>query len=42
MTLLSSRSIGANWGYDIPDEQVAFAHRLIDSDATEAIEGHVR
>ena len=31
---------GPNWGYDIPDEQVAFAHRLIDSGAADVIHGH--
>ena len=31
---------GPNWGYDIPDEQVAFAHRLIDSGAADLIHGH--
>jgi poly-gamma-glutamate synthesis protein (capsule biosynthesis protein) len=31
---------GSNWGYDIPDEQVAFAHRLIDGGAADMIHGH--
>jgi poly-gamma-glutamate capsule biosynthesis protein CapA/YwtB (metallophosphatase superfamily) len=31
---------GPNWGYDIPDEQIAFAHRLIDSGAADVIHGH--
>jgi poly-gamma-glutamate synthesis protein (capsule biosynthesis protein) len=31
---------GANWGYRIPDEQVAFAHRLVDSGAADVIHGH--
>jgi poly-gamma-glutamate synthesis protein (capsule biosynthesis protein) len=31
---------GPNWGYDIPDEQTAFAHRLIDSGAADVIHGH--
>jgi poly-gamma-glutamate synthesis protein (capsule biosynthesis protein) len=31
---------GPNWGYDIPDEQVAFAHGLIDSGAANVIHGH--
>jgi poly-gamma-glutamate capsule biosynthesis protein CapA/YwtB (metallophosphatase superfamily) len=31
---------GPNWGYDIADEQVAFAHRLIDSGAADVIHGH--
>ncbi len=31
---------GPNWGYDISDEQVAFAHRLVDSGAADVIHGH--
>jgi poly-gamma-glutamate synthesis protein (capsule biosynthesis protein) len=31
---------GANWGYEIADEQVAFAHRLIESGAADVIHGH--
>lgn len=31
---------GPNWGYDIQDEQVAFAHHLIDSGAADVIHGH--
>src|SRR5262245_33444663 len=31
---------GGNWGFDIPDEQVVFAHRLIDSGAADVIHGH--
>jgi poly-gamma-glutamate synthesis protein (capsule biosynthesis protein) len=31
---------GPNWGYDIPDEQVALAHRLVDSGAADVIHGH--
>jgi poly-gamma-glutamate synthesis protein (capsule biosynthesis protein) len=31
---------GANWGYSIPDEQVAFAHRLVDRGAADVIHGH--
>jgi poly-gamma-glutamate synthesis protein (capsule biosynthesis protein) len=31
---------GPNWGYAIPDEHVAFAHRLIDSGAADVIHGH--
>lgn len=30
---------GANWGYDIPDQQVALAHRLIDA-GVDVIHGH--
>ncbi len=31
---------GGNWGYQIPDEQVRFAHALIDSDAVDVVYGH--
>ena len=31
---------GPNWGYDIPDEQAAFAHRLIDAGAVDLVHGH--
>jgi len=31
---------GSNWGYDIPPEQVAFAHRLIDDAGVDVIHGH--
>jgi poly-gamma-glutamate synthesis protein (capsule biosynthesis protein) len=31
---------GPNWGYDIPDEQVAFARRLIDSGSADVVHGH--
>lgn len=31
---------GDNWGYDIPDKQVAFAHRLIDDAQVDLIHGH--
>jgi poly-gamma-glutamate synthesis protein (capsule biosynthesis protein) len=31
---------GANWDYDVPDEQVAFAHRLIDTGGADVIHGH--
>ena len=31
---------GPNWGYDISDEHVTFAHRLIDSGAVDVIHGH--
>jgi poly-gamma-glutamate synthesis protein (capsule biosynthesis protein) len=31
---------GPNWGYAVPAEQVAFAHRLIDSGAADVIHGH--
>ena len=31
---------GGNWGYEIPDEQRAFAHALIDRGAVDLIHGH--
>ncbi|MBI4194660.1 MAG: CapA family protein [Betaproteobacteria bacterium] len=31
---------GSNWGYEIPDEQRAFAHRLIDAAAVDVVHGH--
>lgn len=31
---------GSNWGYGIPDEQVRFAHALIDSGAVDVVYGH--
>ncbi len=31
---------GGNWGYDIPEEQVRFAHQLIDSGAVDVVHGH--
>jgi poly-gamma-glutamate capsule biosynthesis protein CapA/YwtB (metallophosphatase superfamily) len=31
---------GGNWGYEIPDEQIAFAHRLIDEAGADVIHGH--
>jgi len=31
---------GGNWGYDIPPEQTAFAHRLIDEAGVDIIHGH--
>ena len=31
---------GGNWGYDIPEEQVRFAHKLIDSGAVDVVHGH--
>jgi poly-gamma-glutamate synthesis protein (capsule biosynthesis protein) len=30
---------GSNWGYEVPDEQVAFAHRLVDAGAA-LVHGH--
>ena len=31
---------GSNWGYDIPPEQVAFAHALIDDAGVDVVHGH--
>jgi poly-gamma-glutamate synthesis protein (capsule biosynthesis protein) len=31
---------GGNWGYDIPDDQRRFAHRLIDEAGADLIHGH--
>jgi poly-gamma-glutamate synthesis protein (capsule biosynthesis protein) len=31
---------GSNWGYDIPSEQTAFAHMVIDEAAVDVIHGH--
>ncbi len=31
---------GTNWGYQIPDEQIEFAHRLIDHAGFDVIHGH--
>jgi poly-gamma-glutamate capsule biosynthesis protein CapA/YwtB (metallophosphatase superfamily) len=31
---------GGNWGYEVPEEQREFAHRLIDAGATDLIHGH--
>ena len=31
---------GSNWGYDVPDEQIEFAHALIDSGAVDIVHGH--
>jgi poly-gamma-glutamate capsule biosynthesis protein CapA/YwtB (metallophosphatase superfamily) len=30
---------GSNWGYDVPDEQITFAHRLVD-DGFDIVHGH--
>ncbi|MCS7016371.1 MAG: CapA family protein [Gemmatales bacterium] len=37
--LIASLHWGANWGYDIPDDQVRFAHRLIEA-GVDVIHGH--
>jgi poly-gamma-glutamate capsule biosynthesis protein CapA/YwtB (metallophosphatase superfamily) len=31
---------GGNWGYSVPEEQVDFAHMLIDSGAVDVVHGH--
>jgi poly-gamma-glutamate synthesis protein (capsule biosynthesis protein) len=31
---------GGNWGYDIPTEQIAFAHRLIEEGGVDIVHGH--
>jgi len=37
--LVASIHWGSNWGYDVPTEQIAFAHRLIDEGVT-IVHGH--
>ncbi len=37
--LVASIHWGANWGYDIPSEQIAFAHRLIE-EGVSIVHGH--
>ena len=36
---LASIHWGSNWGYDIPDEQVRFAHRLVEA-GVDLVHGH--
>ncbi len=31
---------GSNWGYEVPEEQIDFARRLIDSGAVDIVHGH--
>jgi poly-gamma-glutamate synthesis protein (capsule biosynthesis protein) len=31
---------GGNWGYEVPEEQVEFAHRLVDRGAADVVHGH--
>jgi poly-gamma-glutamate synthesis protein (capsule biosynthesis protein) len=31
---------GRNWGYDIPEAQIRFAHQLIEADAVDIVYGH--
>jgi poly-gamma-glutamate capsule biosynthesis protein CapA/YwtB (metallophosphatase superfamily) len=37
--IVASIHWGDNWGYDVPEEQIAFAHRLIDGGVT-IVHGH--
>jgi poly-gamma-glutamate capsule biosynthesis protein CapA/YwtB (metallophosphatase superfamily) len=37
--IIASIHWGANWGYEIPDEQIDFAHRLIEEDV-DIVHGH--
>ncbi len=38
--VLASIHWGGNWGYEIPDEQSAFAHWLMDSSNVDIVHGH--
>lgn len=38
--VVASLHCGGNWGYDIPDEQREFAHRLIDEAGVDIVWGH--
>jgi poly-gamma-glutamate synthesis protein (capsule biosynthesis protein) len=38
--VIASIHWGDNWGYDIPETQRRFAHRLIDSGAVDVVHGH--
>ena len=38
--LVASIHWGSNWGYDIPPEQIAFAHGLIDAAGIDVVHGH--
>jgi poly-gamma-glutamate capsule biosynthesis protein CapA/YwtB (metallophosphatase superfamily) len=38
--VLISLHWGGNWGFDIPTEQIEFAHRLIDEAGVDVIHGH--
>jgi poly-gamma-glutamate capsule biosynthesis protein CapA/YwtB (metallophosphatase superfamily) len=38
--ILVSIHWGGNWGYSIPDEQIAFAHALVDEAGVDLIHGH--
>jgi poly-gamma-glutamate synthesis protein (capsule biosynthesis protein) len=38
--VLASVHWGGNWGYDVPDEHVALAHRLVDEAGVDIVHGH--
>ena len=38
--VIASIHWGGNWGYEIPDDQIQFAHQLIDSADVDIIHGH--
>jgi poly-gamma-glutamate synthesis protein (capsule biosynthesis protein) len=38
--VIASIHWGRNWGYDIPEAQIRFAHRLIDAGAVDIVHGH--
>lgn len=38
--VIASIHWGGNWGYEIPDDQIQFAHQLIDSAGVDIIHGH--
>jgi len=38
--VIASIHWGGNWGYKIPDEQIEFSHRLIDTAGVDVIHGH--
>jgi poly-gamma-glutamate synthesis protein (capsule biosynthesis protein) len=38
--VIASIHWGSNWGHQIPDEQAAFAHRLVESSGVDIVHGH--
>jgi poly-gamma-glutamate synthesis protein (capsule biosynthesis protein) len=38
--VIASIHWGGNWGYEVPEAQIRFAHRLIDSGAVDLVHGH--
>jgi poly-gamma-glutamate synthesis protein (capsule biosynthesis protein) len=38
--VIASIHWGRNWGYEIPEPQIHFAHRLIDTGAVDLVQGH--